>query len=41
MPPNIGEPAKNAIVIIVPRTIPTITNRFIEYSTKIEGNADV
>gem|GEM_PF-3668337 len=26
-PPNIGEPKKNAIVIIDPRRIPTITNR--------------
>jgi len=38
MPPNIGEPAKNAIVIIVPRTMPTITNLLFIFTDNLGLN---
>jgi len=38
MPPNIGEPAKNAIMIIEPRRIPTITNRLFTFTDDLGQN---
>ncbi len=38
MPPNIGEPAKNARVIIVPRRMPTITNRLFIFTDNLGLN---
>jgi len=38
IPPNIGEPAKNAIVIIVPSRMPTITNRLFIFTDNLGLN---
>jgi len=38
MPPNIGEPAKNAIMIIEPRRMPTITNRLFIFTDDLGPN---
>jgi len=37
-PPNIGEPKKNAIVTIEPRSIPTIINRLFIFTNVLGLN---
>ncbi len=37
MPPNIGEPIKNAIVTATPRIIPTMINRLFIETKSFQG----
>jgi len=38
MPPNIGEPAKNARIITAPRRMPTTTNRMFIFTDNLGLN---
>jgi len=38
IPPNIGEPAKNAIMITEPRRMPTTTNRIFIFTNNLGLN---